>query len=167
MSLKKEKIIENKRVDLNFKRKMLILLLSVGILLGVWFWQKSILMGASYNWVQTDWSGGLSTLYPRHDTYQTGWTYYWSETSGVVVGPGDLSVDLGTTVPASSTGLIGRKDASTAYDPTSNKFYIFGGYYLDSTTNDPVYLSEIVQYDPSTGTATTTNIGILPIQLFN
>jgi len=56
----------------------------------------------------------------------------------------------------------GRRDTAAVYDSATSKFYIFGGYYGTST---PTYLNEIVQYDYSTGTATTTSIGSLPIEL--
>jgi len=58
----------------------------------------------------------------------------------------------------------GMKDASAVYDSSTDKFYIFGGYYLDGS-GDPQYLNTIVQFDPTTGVATTTSIGTLTVEL--
>ncbi len=54
------------------------------------------------------------------------------------------------------------KDSAACYDSTSGKIYIFGGYYDNP---DATYSSSTVQYNPTTGTATTTNIGVLPVKL--
>ena len=56
----------------------------------------------------------------------------------------------------------GREDAPAVYDSTGAKFYIFGGY---QGTTTPTYLTEVVQYNYSSGVATTTSIGALPKEI--
>ncbi|MBU1110960.1 fibronectin type III domain-containing protein [Patescibacteria group bacterium] len=104
--------------------------------------------------------------YPLHPTNQTNWTKYWSKPDDIKVSvAGEISYDRSSTLPPKDATLpTGRYDAPAVYDPTSNKFFIIGGYYLDGS-NDPHFLTDIVQYDSSVDIATTTSIGTLPIQL--
>jgi len=50
---------------------------------GFWFYPTRTALGATYYWVQTDWSGGLDGgTYPVHPTNQTNWTKYNAKDSG-------------------------------------------------------------------------------------
>jgi len=53
---------------------------------------------ATYNWVQTDWSGSANTsTFPNHNDNKTNWTDYYAKDSQVVVdGSGDLKLDYAT-----------------------------------------------------------------------
>ncbi|MBU3964325.1 DUF2341 domain-containing protein [Patescibacteria group bacterium] len=70
--------------------------------------------------------------------------------------PSSNAVDTTHDLPS------GREDAPAVYDSAGAKFYIFGGY---QGTTTPTYLTEVVQYNYSSGVATTTSIGALPKQL--
>jgi len=135
--------------------------------LGFLFYKMHFVSSVTYTWIQTDWSGGVDTVsYPLHPTNQTGWTKYWSATSGIKTSAaGQITYNTTSTVSSKSATLPNAKyDTAAVYDSASDKFYIIGGYYLNGS-NDPVYLSEIVQYNPSTDVATTISIGSLPVQL--
>jgi len=123
-------------------------------------------LGVTYTWTQTDWDDGATTTYPLHPTNVTGWTKYLETTSDLTAAvSGEIEYTPVAELPAKSATLPNAKyDSATVYDPAGDKFYNIGGYYLDGS-NDPQFLNEIVQYDPNTDVATTTNIGILPVTL--
>ncbi len=60
------------------------------------FWhQPSLIQAATYTWVQTDWSGGVSTTATAvHPDNQTGWSYYYEKGEDVTA---TSSVSLGAT----------------------------------------------------------------------
>ena len=135
------------------------------IILAVSIYFTAQVSGLSYIWTQTDWSGGQSAEYPRHDNYQNGWTK-WLTNEGNLNTGASITIPTSATVPTSTAVLSsGREDTAAAYDATTSKAYIIGGYYQDVSSHDPTYLTQITQYDPVADTATTTGIGVLPIQL--
>ncbi|MBU3964591.1 fibronectin type III domain-containing protein [Patescibacteria group bacterium] len=134
---------------------------------GFLFYHIYFTSSVTYQWVQTDWSGGEDQVnYPLHPTNQTNWTKYWSKASDIKISvAGEVSYETSATLPPKTAILpTARYDAPAVYDTTSNKFYIIGGYDLDGS-DDPRFLTEIVQYNSSTDVATTTGMGSLPVQL--
>ena len=131
------------------------------------FFTITPIIGVTYTWVQTDWDGGVDTInYPLHPTNTTGWEKYYSATSDIKTSTsGQVTYNTVATVTAKSATLPTAKyDAPVVYDPTNDRFYSFGGYYLDGS-NDPQYLTEIVEYDPNGDSATTSGIGSLTVSL--
>ena len=64
----------------------------------LYFYPSETVLGATYNWVQTDWSGGADTEnFPDHDNNQTGWTKYYEKDSAV-----SASTELTLTIASSS-----------------------------------------------------------------
>jgi len=159
------------RIIENFQKKhekFVVLLFIFGLVfVGLLFYHIYFTSGVTYEWVQTDWSGGEDTSnYPLHPTNQNDWIKYWSKTSEIKTSVGgQASFNTSTTLATKSAVLPNaNKDAVAVYSSVVDKFYIIGGYYLDGS-NDPNYLTEIVRYDASADIATTTNIGSLPAEL--
>lgn len=65
------------------------------------------------------------------------------------------AVSTGYSLPS------GREFAPAVYAPNVDRFYIFGGFYLDGS-NNPVYLDEIIEFNPNTGGTSTITDGALP-----
>jgi len=141
------------------------LLVSIAVVGIVMLLTMNTTIGVTYTWVQTDWDQGATSSYPLHPTYTTGWEYYSSDTSGDIKTSvsGQATFNTVATLPAKSATLPTAKYDAVAVATTSH-IYSIGGYYLDGSS-DPQYLTEIVQYNPSTDVATTTSIGSLPIEL--
>ena len=131
------------------------------------FYRVYFTSSVTYEWTQTDWSGGEDIVnYPIHPTNQTNWTKFWSKPDEIKTSTGgQVSFNATSTLAGKSAVLPTAKyDTATVYDSASQKFYIIGGYYLDGS-NDPHYLTEIARYDSSADVATTTSIGSLPVEL--
>ncbi|RLE63324.1 MAG: hypothetical protein DRJ47_09565 [Thermoprotei archaeon] len=64
------------------------LILLVAVTTSSFFWyQSQSTLGATYTWIQTDWSGGADTVnFPVHPTNQTGWTKYYSKDAEIIAG---------------------------------------------------------------------------------
>ncbi|MDD5221106.1 MAG: fibronectin type III domain-containing protein, partial [Candidatus Pacebacteria bacterium] len=120
--------------------------------------------GLSYIWTQTDWSGGQSAEYPRHDNYQNGWTK-WSSNEGNLNTGSSITIPTSATIPTSTAVLSSaREDVVAVYDATTSKAFIIGGYSQDAVSHDPTFYTTISQYDPIADTATVTG-GALLIEL--
>ena len=150
-------------------QRFAVLLFAFGLILGGFFlYHLYSISAVTYEWLQTDWSEGEDTSnYPLHPTNQNNWTKYWSKTSNIkTTTGGQISFNTTSTLAAKSAVLpSARKDAVAVYSSAVDKSYIIGGYYLDDSTNDPNYLTEIVRYDASSDISTITNIGSLPVEL--
>jgi len=68
-------------------RKAAALLTVLVVLFGTYFANSPKSLGATYTFVQTDWSGGLDGgTYPDHDNNRTGWTAYDSKDASIATG---------------------------------------------------------------------------------
>jgi len=103
-----------------------IILLVVGFLI---FYQVFISKGSSYNWIQSDWSGGADTgAVATHTDNQTGWTKFFSKDDNVdtTTTPGEITlIDSVTedenTLDADFAAMTQSTDLSDSGD-----FYING-----------------------------------------
>jgi len=69
--------------------------LLISILVSSFFWYNpNLTRAATYNWIQTDWSGGASTATASHPDNQTGWTYYQSAS---------ITLNIGTEIKLATT----------------------------------------------------------------
>ena len=146
--------------------KLFVLILFVIVASGIIIYKASIVSSLSYTWVQTDWSGGESAEYPRHDNYQTGWTKWYSNIGNLKTDTaGQITLNTSTYIATSSVALpTAREETVAIYDATTTKLYVIGGYNYDGN-GDPQFLNSIIQYDPVTEAATTTGIGTLSVAL--
>ncbi len=85
-------------------QEIVALLILFSILVGaILFYQSKTAKGTSYNWVQTDWSGGAETInLPIHLTNQSGWTKYYSKDSSINDLSGELKLNS-TSFPKTQT----------------------------------------------------------------
>src|SRR3989338_3777272 len=158
--------------DFRLNRNIIYVVLIVGLVSAIvifGFGQLSSAVSSTFN--QTDWSGGTVGLpypYPMHGRDGTGWRWLESKDSNVVIsGAGQLTLQSAAQVPAASATLpSARAGAPATYDSATNQAYVFGGYRLNASSNDPEYLTEIAQYNVAADTATATGIGVLPVGLY-
>jgi hypothetical protein len=71
----------------------LILLISL-IFSSIFWYHPQVALGATYYWVQTDWSGGATTTSAVHPTNRTNWTYYYEASTTLNIG---AQISLATT----------------------------------------------------------------------
>ncbi|MBX4191247.1 MAG: fibronectin type III domain-containing protein [Candidatus Doudnabacteria bacterium] len=90
-------------------RTILAMILLVTMLGTLFFFNSKISQAASYTFVQTDWSGGVSGSNASHSGNQTGWTNYSAQTNA------DTSTS-GTSKVAAYTNSV-----SETFDTTTNR----------------------------------------------
>lgn len=96
-------------------RKVVALTLIIAMIAGTFLF-PSTGQGASYTFVQTDWSGGTSVATATHDSNRTGWTYYASKDDNVVAStPGQLtlSTSSGTSTQTTDTHFNAGTNSDT------------------------------------------------------
>jgi len=71
----------------------LILLVSL-IFSSIFWYHPQVALGATYYWVQTDWSGGATTTSAKHPDNRNNWTYYYEASSTLNIG---AQISLATT----------------------------------------------------------------------
>jgi len=150
----------------NKKRSVALLVLLMVIAVGTYFLlHSSPAYGISTNWIQTDWSGGVSTTtYPSYPDDRTGWTNFYGK-DHYINNATSISMSASSTLIKRSASLPqALEDACVVYEETTDKFYQFGGYWLDDSSNSH-YSSTTVEYDPSSHAVSTSSIGNLPVQL--
>lgn len=101
---------------------LIFILIIAAIIAAIIFYQKLTARGASYGWVQTDWSGGASTTAAAvHPGDETGWTYYYSADDAIsTTTPGEISL--------ASTTASWTETATADFDAgTQNSVYATSG----------------------------------------
>jgi len=94
---------------------LLVVLISSGFL---FFQNVKNILAATFEWIQTDWSGGANTVdFPAHPADKAGWTIYYSKDTNIIAG-----TELTLTVTSASV--------------TQNSYDVF-----NAGTKDDVYVS--------------------------
>jgi len=79
-----------KKVLWPFKRywqeAVALILLICFVFSSIFWYSPQVALGATYYWLQTDWSGGATTTSAVHPTNRTNWTYYWEASSTLNIG---------------------------------------------------------------------------------
>jgi opacity protein-like surface antigen len=87
-----------KKVLWPFKRywqeALALILLICFVFSSIFWYHPQVALGATYYWVQTDWSGGATTTSAVHPTNRTNWTYYYEASSTLNIG---AQISLATT----------------------------------------------------------------------
>jgi len=105
------------------KKFILIAVLAIAMITGaIIFYQKLIVRGASYGWLQTDWSGGADTgATAAHPGDETGWTKYYSKDAAV-------STSTAGEIKLASTTASWTETATADFDAgTQNSVYATSG----------------------------------------
>jgi len=73
----------------------------VFLVLLVFFFSSNVLnlRAATYNWIQTIWSGGASSAVANHGTNQTGWTFYNSKDTNLKINSNTLQIATSSGAP--------------------------------------------------------------------
>jgi len=94
-----------KKVLWPFKRywqEAVALILLVSLIFSSIFWyHPQVALGATYSWIQTDWSGGATTSAAVHPAGRTGWTYY-SEASSILNVGAQISLPTNNSITQTS-----------------------------------------------------------------
>jgi len=119
-------IVEIKRKFLANRRQYAAICLVAVLMLtsSMFVYKNYIAKGATYGWLQTDWSGGVATTTATHTNNQENWTYFSSKTDNVSTAGGTLtqtSASPDVWIETTDTDFV---DHGTA---TSTGTYITGG----------------------------------------
>lgn len=77
--------VKKRFLGLSFSRRQIVAFIIIfGVIGGGVLYKTLLTRGASYGWLQTDWSGGASTTaIASHTNNQTGWTRFFSKDTNI------------------------------------------------------------------------------------
>ena len=94
-----------------------ILLISL-IFSSIFWYHPQVALGATYYWIQTDWSGGATTTPAVHPENRTNWTYYFEASTTLNIG---TQISLATT-----TGFVTHTSDADFSQGTFNNTLVSG-----------------------------------------
>ena len=131
LSLKnREKKIQNtKRKKKRYSKKKVFKLIAFVCIVTIltsqfffWLSSPSPVLGATYTWLQNNWSGGATTTYPFHPQNQTGWRWYESKDSGIIANAVlSLATTTGSITQTTDTDFNQGTFASTTVESTGEE----------------------------------------------